>query len=135
METRTVTTKTWTALAAVLAVAVAGCGGGEPADTTDEAAVEAYRQEIREWQQGRQEGLTREEGWLTLVGLHWLDDGTTTVGSDPMSDVVLPAEAPARVGTLVREEGEMELRLLPGVDAKVDGEPVRRVSLTADSTG
>jgi len=143
MTTITKTTKLRTArraalLGSVLATLLGtftACAGKAPDDGADEAALEAYRQEIRDWQQGRQEGLTRQEGWLTVVGLHWLGEGETTVGSDPMSDVVLPANAPARVGTLVRRDGELELDVMPGVEAKVAGEPVRKIDLAADTSG
>ena len=47
----------------------------EPDDADALAAHEA-------WHRGRIAELTAEEGWLTLVGLEWLDEGEYRVGAD-----------------------------------------------------
>jgi len=39
----------------------------------------AHRAEITDWQVKRAQRLQAEDGWLTLVGLHWLKDGTNDV--------------------------------------------------------
>lgn len=36
---------------------------------------DAYRTEVEKWRQNREQGLKKENGWLSLVGLHWLTDG------------------------------------------------------------
>ena len=36
-----------------------------------------------------------EDGWLSVVGLHWLHPGEQKLGSDPACDILLPARAPA----------------------------------------
>ena len=113
-------------IAAAGALALAGCAREAPPSDQDSAAEAAYRAEIEGWQQERVEGLTRPEGWLTLVGLYWLSEGELSLGSDPMSDVVLPAEAPGRVGTLTRRGGGVELALTAGVGATVAGEAAGR---------
>ncbi|HEX5756637.1 MAG TPA: hypothetical protein VFY12_09840, partial [Arenimonas sp.] len=41
----------------------------------------AYEHEIREFRHQRETRLQRPDGWLSLVGLHWLEPGTTFVGS------------------------------------------------------
>jgi uncharacterized protein (DUF1684 family) len=68
--------------------------------------VAQYTQEIDEWKQRRLSRLTREDGWLTLVGLFWLKEGDNTVGADSTNAVVLPAgNAPDRIGSLRLERG------------------------------
>ncbi len=132
--------------AACLAVLLlAACGGAErpPAEAEGGAAgtaavedLDAYRAEIAGWQEGREEGLRRPGGWLTLVGLHWLEEGVNDLGADPMSDVVLPAQAPTRFGHVtLAEDGRMVLTLEPGVDATVGGEPITSVVLVPDVEG
>ncbi len=91
--------------------------------------------EVLEWRQERHESLTASDGWLTLAGLFWLEEGESTVGSDPESDVVLPASAPARVGVLRKTGGGVELALEPGVAATIDGAPARRATLVTDAAG
>lgn len=126
--------RTPVALMTLLVLATA-CGEDPAADATrSEEERAAYEAEIERWHEERIESLTREDGWLSLVGLHWLDEGSNTVGSDPMSDVVLPAEAPGRVGTVtVTGAGEAELDLAYGVDATADGEPFRDTTLRPDT--
>jgi uncharacterized protein (DUF1684 family) len=62
----------------------------------------AYRDSVERWRAGRLERLISPEGWLSLVGLWWLHDGSNTVGSSSDSDVVLPtAVAAPLVGRIV----------------------------------
>jgi len=46
------------------------------APAVDEAK---HQQEITQWQENRAERLLREDGWLTLVGLFWLEEGQNVV--------------------------------------------------------
>ena len=55
--------------------------------------------EIDAWRAQREAGLRAPDGWLSVVGLHWLREGTSTVGSAKGSDILLPLPAPPRVGT------------------------------------
>lgn len=91
--------------------------------------------DVLEWRRERVESLTRDDGWLTLTGLFWLEEGASTCGSDPQSDVVLPASAPARVGTLTIAGERREIELEPGVAATIDGERRRRAELRTDADG
>lgn len=108
------------AAAALATTLLAACDDTERVER--EAELATYRAEIEAWQQERQERLQQPDGWLTLVGLHWLSDGPQSLGSDPMSDVVLPAEAPGRVGMLTPQDDTVELSLTPGIGATVGGE-------------
>lgn len=123
-------------LVLALAAAGAGCGSEGAAEPEPEATAaggaDGYREEIEAWRAERVEGLKAEGGWLSLAGLHWLPEGESSIGSQPMGGVVLPASAPARVGTLTRAGDRVALELAPGVEATHDGEPFRRLELTAD---
>jgi uncharacterized protein (DUF1684 family) len=119
----------------LLGLWVFGCGPEEAAAPGAEAAAAddgEYRQEIEAWRAERVEGLKAAGGWLSLAGLHWLPEGESSIGSQPMGDVVLPASAPARVGTVSRDGDRVAIELAPGVDATHDGEPFRRLELTTD---
>ncbi len=109
--------------------------GGASAQATGETVEDERVREVLEQRRERLEDLTKSDGWLTLAGLYWLEKEESTCGSDPGSDVVLPAPAPARAGVLRQTAEGLELTLEPGVAATVDGTPVRRVLLATDATG
>eukprot|EP00668_Euglena_longa_P014785 GGOE01018810.1.p1 GENE.GGOE01018810.1~~GGOE01018810.1.p1 ORF type:complete len:196 (+),score=10.27 GGOE01018810.1:39-590(+) len=48
------------------------------------------------WHEDRLAKLTADDGWLTLVGLHWLKEGPNMFGSMSESDIVFPANFPCR---------------------------------------
>ncbi|BAV05450.1 hypothetical protein SAMN05421788_10597 [Filimonas lacunae] len=57
-----------------------------------------YVNGLDRWHHEREEELKREDGWLSLVGLHWLKEGTNTFGADSKSDIVLPKNFPLAQG-------------------------------------
>jgi hypothetical protein len=89
------------AAAGVLAVLAAGvsCQRRSPEE-------ESYVRSIEQWRSGRIARLQKPDGWLSLAGLFWLKAGENSVGSARSSDVVLPASAPPRAGTIVLEGGK-----------------------------
>jgi uncharacterized protein (DUF1684 family) len=56
----------------------------------------------------RVRGLTQPYGWLSLVALHWLQPGVTTVGSAAGNTVVLPG-APAHLLSFELKDGQVTL--------------------------
>ncbi|MFO7654697.1 MAG: DUF1684 domain-containing protein [Candidatus Krumholzibacteriia bacterium] len=112
-------------LAAVLPAAAGGCGDGGPVTSADYAA------EVDAWHAGRIDRLTAPDGWLTLVGLHELSPGEHTVGSRSDAAVVLPADAPADLGTLEVNEQEVLLRAAPGAEVTANGMPLAGGAVTA----
>jgi len=94
----------------------------------------AWRAEIERWRIARVERLKQPEGWLSLVGLHWLTEGTQTVGRAADNDIVL-AVGPDRLGTLTLADGRVRLALAPGVDARIGESDAREGDLNADSAG
>jgi uncharacterized protein len=95
-------------------------------------AGDAHESDVEAWRSTRYASLRQDVGWLTLAGLTWLKPGANLVGSDPSSDVVLPA-GPERAGTLevaggvvtadgaFRHEGQPAVGLALANNA--DGEP------------
>ncbi|HKG15710.1 MAG TPA: hypothetical protein VKB12_20485, partial [Pyrinomonadaceae bacterium] len=57
----------------------------------------AYAEDVEQWKAKRLANLKGEDGWLSLVGLHWLKEGENRLGSDPSNEVVLPEGKSARV--------------------------------------
>src|SRR5512142_3578737 len=91
------------------------------------AGDSAYEREIAKFRAEREAKLKAEDGWLTVVGLHWLHEGVNTVGSDPKADAPLPASAPARVGTITLSKGNVHFKPAPGV-------PLKEIDLKTDIT-
>ena len=80
----------------------------------------------------REAGLTAPNGWLAVAGLFWLREGATTVGSDPQSDIVLPASAPKRAGSLRMRAGIVTLEPA-GSGITVNGKPATAAALAPDT--
>lgn len=134
-------TKRWMGL--VLLGLLAGCGDGGQQAAADaeaaraaDAARNAYEAEIRAWREQRLAALLRPDGWLSLVGLHWLTPGATFVGSGVGSGTRL-AVGPEQLGMVsLGKDGTLSLDIHPGADVMVDGQPATgRVLLRADSQG
>lgn len=98
---------------------------GTEAPSEDAPALESYEAEIQAWQDERTASLHREEGWLSLVGLYWLEEEENTVGGVPGNDFVFP-KAPERVCTLRLDRGP------EGPIVTVEPEPGVDLALAAD---
>jgi uncharacterized protein (DUF1684 family) len=106
------------------------CAPGGPMD------ADALRRDVDAWHAKRIERLTAPDGWLTLAGLFWLNEGDNRVGSAPDSALVFPGSAPLHLGTLVRHGRAVELRLEPGVVlAAADGKAFKGGALASDKGG
>src|SRR3712207_4441238 len=96
----------------------------------------AYADEVEQWKAKRLAGLKSEDGWLSLVGLHWLKEGQNRLGSDPSSDVPLPAgKAPRVAGSLFLSNGAVKLEARPGSGITSEGKPVTSLDLQPDTSG
>ncbi len=84
----------------------------------------AYRAEVEAWRAQRVARIRAEDGWLSVVGLSWLEEGENTVGSAPGSRVRLPASAPGRLGSIDLAGGRATLRPAAGADLTANGDPV-----------
>lgn len=94
-----------------------------------------FEEEIKRWRRERHARLLAPYGWLSLVGLHWLEGGEAWRIGRERGDIVL-GRGPEHVGVLIREEqdGQVVFWLVEergrhrlGVDAR--GEPEGVVDL------
>src|SRR6185437_908613 len=81
----------------------------------------------------REANLKKPDGWLSVAGLFWLHDGAMTLGSDPQSDVVLPAGAPRKAGVLRMQGGVVTLEPAAGAGVLVNGKPAVKMALKPDT--
>ncbi len=128
----------WLALTSCLCLVACGASSTSSprAETTPSAPTEAtVPSEWTAWRETRREALAGEDGWLTLIALAWLEPGETTIGSDPGSGIVLPADrAPAHVGRFVVGD-DVRFVAEAGVDITSEGAPATDVVLYADLSG
>ena len=96
----------------------------------------AHSEEIERWRRARAKALRSPDGWLTLVGLAWLDDGDNPVGSTEENRVVLPAgKAPPNAGKFVVADGRATFHPADGAGMLFDGKPAPPESLKTDAGG
>ena len=98
----------------------------------------AWQTEVASWRAQRATGLQAPEGWLSLIGLDWLQEGNNSFGSGADNRIQINAKTPAHLGIVRLEKGV--LRLLPppggfGDDLLVDGHRAQEQVLAADDTG
>jgi len=121
---------------AMLAVALlAGCQRGPQTATVQAPNEEASKpmaqqdpvfvREEQDWRDQRRERLLQPDGWTSLIGLHWIDQGPHFVGSAGDNGIRL-AMGPAHFGMLdLRKDGSVHL--VPGKDAALtlDAQPLQ----------
>src|SRR5581483_12383764 len=93
-----------------------------------------YKSEIETWRHQREESLRAPQGWLSVAGLFWFHDGPNRAGSDPQSDIVLPASAPRFAATLDFHGDVTRITPAPGVHLLVNGKPTAGQVLQSDIT-
>jgi len=97
---------------------------------------EAYRKEIQDWQSKRLTRLTSDNGWLTLCGLYWLNEGENTFGSDSSNPIIFPAgKTPGTAGSIRLEHGALRMEARPGVEIKCRDSVVTSMALLSDGEG
>jgi uncharacterized protein (DUF1684 family) len=127
----------WNLGVGVAVVISAGLWGWAAAALAGADADAAYRAEIESWRQERVSGLEQPDGWLSLVGLFWLEPGSQGFGSAPDNRVRLPeGEVPPHLGRFEMDrDGRVTVQVEPGHEVLHDGQPVERMVLTADADG
>jgi uncharacterized protein (DUF1684 family) len=119
-------------LQSVFAVSVALVAAGIGLSQAGAGAAPTYAEQIQKWRHERVERLTKPTGWLSLVGLDWLKDGTNKLGSAPDNDLVITS-APAHLGTITLASGKATIELDANSNATIDGASTRTAALLDDT--
>jgi uncharacterized protein (DUF1684 family) len=117
----------------LLALAATACKDEEAIRQAAEAKAQAFAAGERAWRDERRAKLTRPDGWTSLVGLHWLEEGEHYVGSDADNGIRIAA-GPAHVGMISRNGARV--RFVPEKSAalSLDGQPLTgAVTLVSDA--
>ncbi len=95
---------------------------------------ENHQQEIEAWRTSRHERLKRPDGWLTLVGLEWLEDGESRIGSSADNDIQLSG-GPANWGSVVLQDSRLHFKNSDPDEVSVNGESLPYAELIPDTEG
>ena len=99
-------------------------------------AETAYNKSINTWHKARIENLKKENGWLNLVGLYWLEKGVNSFGSGSNNKLVFPVGSiPAEAGYFELNDTIVTLIAKNGVALKVDNKPITREIIFSNTTG
>lgn len=100
------------------------------------ARPDDYAQELAKWRTDREEGLKRDNGWLSVAGLYWLPEGETAFTISPDGDLRLPQKDATRAtGFFVRHGFDVSLRLGDNSPLTLNGKPAPAGKLKDDSEG
>ncbi len=131
-------------LAALVAAGCSGESGPSQAELDAQAKREAaaaaaaavHARSVNEIRETRLSNLQKPDGWLSLVGLHWLKAGNSYVGSGATKGVRL-AVGPEELGMIrLERDGTVTFRATSGSGVMYDGKPAdggtRRLVTDAD---
>jgi uncharacterized protein (DUF1684 family) len=124
-------------LSMVLLMTACKPNGPSPEQLAKEKAEKLqHTSEVQQWRMQRIEKLKQPDGWLSLVGMHWLPQGISRVGSGPANGTRINV-GPKNLG-LITTNKKNQIWLQPDsiADLTIDGKPASgRVELIPDSRG
>lgn len=96
--------------------------------------LQTERTNVEKWRTDRVAELTSETGWLTLVGLFWLNPGENTLGRATSNTIVLDHPNLAdTAGTFVLTGDKVTFTAKPGSGITHSGEPVTAIDMVSDA--
>lgn len=98
-----------------------------------EKGSKSYIASIKTWHKKRIENLKKENGWLNLVGLYWLNKGKNKFGTDRDNDIVFPSgKAPAHIGIFTLSDSIVTVKINKGINVLYNGKPVKEMVMKND---
>jgi uncharacterized protein (DUF1684 family) len=94
-----------------------------------------FAKEELAWRAQHVADLQKPDGWLSLIGLEWLQPGETTLGSAPDNKIHLPASTPAHLAVLQLKNDVVQLVAPDGgfpAGLQVNGSPATEQVLGAE---
>lgn len=118
-------------LLALLSIAGFAGDAASPALGPD---AESHQEFIQQWRQKRNERLASDFGWLSLVGLEWLQEGENRVGSGQGNTIRLSG-GPDYWGSVFLEENKLRFVRADLDSVTVDDAHAKEVLMVPDSEG
>lgn len=89
-----------------------------------------YEKEIKTWHQNRIEGLKKENGWLNLAGLFWLEEGRNSFGGNVENKIIFPKDrSKAFLGDIILLNGEVFVETKADAEVFNEHEKVEKLKL------
>ena len=104
----------------------------DPDKSTGLRDADAYLADLAAWKEQRVSRLKGADGYLNLVGLFWMRQDVSTIGSSPGSDFVLSGSAPPMLGSFHKEDGQVLMAVYDGVKVFHGETPVRSIVMDDD---
>jgi uncharacterized protein (DUF1684 family) len=98
-------------------------------------AAPAGDSDLAQWRAQRAKNLSAPDGWLTLVGLDWMQPGKNSIGLAADNSIQLKGRAPAHLGVIEVAGGQIKLLAPAGgfpSHLLVDGKPAQEGPIQAD---
>jgi len=116
-------------MVALIVCMLVACG-----ETGTGLAAESHKAEVLQWRVERLERLKAPYGYLSLAGLFWLTEGSSSIGSAADNDLVFPATAAQHIGKLQTSEQGVVLVVDSDADVRFEERPVRSILIADDTT-
>ncbi|NQV40743.1 MAG: DUF1684 domain-containing protein [Candidatus Marinimicrobia bacterium] len=95
-----------------------------------------YEKQVQIWHQNRNDRLNQPNGWLTLAGLFWLEEGDNRFGSAGDNDLVFPGEkVPAFMGVLYLDGENVAISVADNIPILLRDSIITEIDLNKDSDG
>ncbi len=89
-----------------------------------------YEKEIKAWHQNRVEGLKKENGWLNLAGLFWLEEGRNSFGASSENKIIFPKDRSKQfLGDIILEKGEVFVEAKANAEVFNENQAVEKLKL------
>jgi uncharacterized protein (DUF1684 family) len=98
------------------------------------SAAPDYVETVQRWREAQEAELRAPGGWLSVIGLFWLQQGDNPLGSAEGAQVRLPERLPAHMGVITLRGEHVTLRMDEGHTVVVDGQPGQREAVLSDDS-
>ena len=92
----------------------------------------SYENSILDWRARKYDERVRENGWLALAGLFWLNPGRNLIGSNTVCEVVLPERTPTFIGIAELKGNTVRLQVAEGVPVRINDRSVQKAILKSN---
>lgn len=91
--------------------------------------TDTHEADILQWRAKKYDSLVAENGWLALVGLHWLKEGRNLIGSNTLCEITLPEHAPTFLGVVEKKGKVVYFQAAEGVPVEINGKVAQKTVL------
>ena len=99
------------------------------------SAANNWQTELENWKEQRVSSLTKPHGWLSLIAMEWLHNGSNSIGSADDNDIVLPHGA-EHIGHFKLSGDKITFVANKGVNILANEKPIdSMIEVKMDSSG